>query len=67
MCYWGLDTNPCRFERTNKQAAFHSADVVVINDDVDVHVIREHCLPIRWPSGEALIVASVEFKREKIE
>lgn len=67
MRYWAFDTNICRFERTNKQAVLHSADVVVINDDIDVHIVRGHRPPTRWPSGETLILAGVEFEREQFE
>jgi hypothetical protein len=41
--------------------------VAVVNDDADVHVIRDHQPPKRWPSGEPLVVAGVEFERELFE
>jgi hypothetical protein len=66
MRYWTFDADTCRFERTDKQAAFQAAEVAVFNDDTDVQVIRDH-LPKRWPSGEPLIVAGVEFERELFE
>jgi hypothetical protein len=58
MRYWQFDPNTCRFERASKQAALHAADV---------HVIRDHQPPKRWPSGEPLVVAGVEFERELFE
>jgi hypothetical protein len=42
----------------------HAADVAVVNDDTDVQVISDHQ---RWPSGEPLVVAGVEFERELFE
>ena len=56
-----------RFERASKQAALHAADVAVVNDDTDVQVISDHQPPKRWPSGEPLVVAGVEFERELFE
>lgn len=67
MRYRQFDPNICRFERATKQAALHAADVAVVNDDADVHVIRDHQPPKRWPSGEPLVVAGVEFDRELFE
>ena len=55
------------FERASKQAALHAADVAVVNDDTDVQVISDHQPPKRWPSGEPLVVAGVEFERELFE
>lgn len=66
MRYWTFDADTCRFERTDKQAAFQTAEVAVVNDDTDVQVIRDH-QPKRWPSGERLVVAGVEFERELFE
>lgn len=67
MRFWTFDPNTCRFERASKQAALHAADVAVVNDDTDVQVISDHQLPKRWPSGEPLVVAGVEFERELFE
>ena len=67
MRYWQFDPNTCRFERASKQTALHAADVAVVNDDTDVHVISDHQPPKRWPSGEPLVVAGVEFDRELFE
>ena len=64
MRFWTFDPNTCRFERASKQAALHAADVAVVNDDTDVQVISDHQPPKRWPSGEPLVVAGVEFERE---
>ncbi|MGD5109956.1 hypothetical protein QT886_22325, partial [Xanthomonas citri pv. citri] len=50
--------------RASKQAALHAADVAVVNDDTDVQVISDHQSPKRWPSGEPLVVAGVEFERD---
>jgi hypothetical protein len=41
--------------------------VAVVNDNTDVHVIRDNRSLKRWPSGEALIVAGVEFERDQFE
>ena len=56
-----------RAEEASKQAALHAADVAVVNDDTDVQVISDHQPPKRWPSGEPLVVAGVEFERELFE
>ncbi|MBV6885954.1 hypothetical protein [Xanthomonas euvesicatoria] len=45
----------------------HAADVAVVNDDKDVQVISDHQPPKRWPSGEPLVVAGVEFERGLFE
>lgn len=66
MRYWTFDANTCRFERASRQAALHADEVVVVNNDTDVQVIRDH-QPKRWPSGERLVVAGVEFEREFFE
>lgn len=50
-----------------QEAALHAADVAVVNDDTDVQVISDHQPPKRWPSGEPLVVAGVEFERELFE
>ena len=67
MRCWPFDANPCRFERAGKQAALHAADVAVVNYDTDLQVISDHQPPKRWPSGEPLVVAGVEFERELFE
>lgn len=67
MRYWAFNPNTCQFERTNKQIALHASDVAVVNDDTDVLVISDHQMPKRWPSGEPLVVAGVEFDRELFE
>ena len=41
--------------------------MAVISDDTDVQVVRDHAPPTRWPSGEPLVVAGVEFDRELFE
>ena len=66
MRCWTFHANTCRFERASK-AALHAADVAVVNDDTDVQVISDHQPPQRWPSGEPLVVAGVEFERELFE
>lgn len=66
MRYWTFDANTCRFERASRQAALHAADVAVVNDDTDVQIIRDHQAK-RWPSGECLVVAGIEFEREFFE
>ncbi|MDD3326563.1 MAG: hypothetical protein PHW25_05690 [Zoogloea sp.] len=67
MRYWTFDTDTCRFERASRQAALRSADVAVVNDDSDVQVIRDQQPPRRWPGGEPLTVAGVQFDREEFE
>lgn len=58
-----LDIRPQHLPlRAGEQASrFHAADVAVVNDDTDVQP------PKRWPSGEQLVVASIEFERELFE
>ena len=41
--------------------------MAVISDDTDVQVVRDHAQPTRWPNGEPLVVAGVEFDRELFE
>lgn len=67
MRYWTFDANTCRFERAGRQAALHSAEVTVINDGNDVQIMYSRTPPARWPSGELLSVAGVEFEREQFE
>lgn len=67
MRTWAFNPNTCAFERTSRQVALLDADIAVINDDCDVHVINDHQPPQRWPSGEPLVVAGVEFDREHFE
>jgi hypothetical protein len=67
MRFWTFDPNTCCFERASKQAALDAADVAVVNNDADVHVISDHQPPKRCPSGEPLVVAGVEFERELFE
>lgn len=67
MRFWTFDPNTCRFERSNRQAALHTCDVAVVNDNADVHIIHAGQLPSRWPCGEPLVVAGVEFERELFE
>ena len=49
------------------ESALAQATKKRINDDADVHVISDHQPPKRWPSGEPLVVAGVEFERELFE
>ena len=67
MRCWTFDPNTCRFERAGKQAALQAAEVAVVNDDADVQIICDQQPPKRWPSGEPLVVAGVEFERELFE
>lgn len=64
MRVWSFNSNTCRFDRVGRAAL---ADVAVISDDTDVQVVRDHAPPTRWPSGEPLVVAGVEFDRELFE
>jgi hypothetical protein len=66
MRYWTFNVNTCRFERTSRQAALRNADIAVVNDDIDVHIIQDQ-QPKRWPSGEPLVLAGVPFEREQFE
>lgn len=66
MRYWTFDANTCRFTRASRQAALHTDEVAVVNNDTDVQVIRDQ-QPQRWLSGERLVVAGVEFERESFE
>ena len=66
MRYWTFDANTCRFKRASRQAALHTDEVAVVNNDTDVQVIRDQ-QPQRWLSGERLVVAGVEFERESFE
>lgn len=63
--YWIFDADACTFERCDKQAAL-DADMPVIVSDGDVHV-RIDGDSRRWPSGETLTVAGVQFDREAFE
>lgn len=67
MRCWTFNVNTCGFERTNSRTAFEGNEVAVINDCIDVYVIRERQSPKRWSSGEQLIVAGIEFEREQFE
>ncbi len=67
MRYWIFNADACRFDRATKQVALREADIAVLNDDNDVHVIRDHQPPKRWLSGGPLVVAGVEFERELFE
>ena len=66
MKIWTFNPATCVFERGGR-AALAEADVAVINDDADVQVMRDQTPPTRWPSGEPLVVAGVEFDRELFE
>ena len=66
MRVWSFNPNTCRFDRVGR-AALAEADVAVISDDTDVQVVRDHAQPTRWPNGEPLVVAGVEFERELFE
>lgn len=67
MRFWTFNPNTCCFERSSRLAALRAADVAVINDDADVQIIQDDLPPSRWPSGEPLVVAGVEFPRELFE
>jgi len=67
MRFWLFNPNTCRFDRASKQATLHAVEVAVINDDNDVLVITDRHPPKRWPSGEPLTVAGVQFNREDYE
>jgi len=45
--------NTYQFEQAGR-AALATAALAVVNDDIDVQVVREHELPKRWPNGERL-------------
>lgn len=66
MKIWTFNPNTCQFDRAGR-AALTNATLAVINDDIDVQVLAEHEAPKRWPSGERLVVAGVEFDREFFE
>ena len=66
MKIWTFNVETCRFDRVGR-AALAEADLAVISDDTDVQVVRDHAQPTRWPSGEPLVVAGVEFERELFE
>lgn len=67
MRYWTFEPSSCRFERATRNAALRDADTAVVNDGIDVYVIRD-CEPLkRWRSGETLVVAGVPFERELFE
>jgi len=66
MKIWTFNPATCVFERGGR-AALAVADVAVINDDADVHVVRDQSAPQRWPTGEPLCVAGCEFERELFE
>lgn len=63
MRIWTFNPETCVFERGGR-AALAEADVAVINDDADVHLVRDHAAPQRWPTGEPLVIAGCEFERE---
>ena len=63
---WSFNPNTCRFDRVGR-AALAEAAVAVISDDTDVQVMRDQAPPTRWPSGEPLVVAGVEFDCELFE
>jgi hypothetical protein len=67
MRYWTFNASTCRFERANTHAALREGDVAVVNGDSDVQIIRDHQQPRRWPNGERLVLAGVEFDREDFE
>ena len=66
MRVWSFNPDTCRFDRVGR-AALAEAVVAVISDNTDVQVVRDHAQPTRWPSGEPLVVAGVEFERELFE
>ena len=51
MRVWTFNTDTCTFERGGR-AALAEADVAVISDHTDVHVVRDHAAPQRWPSPD---------------
>lgn len=64
--YWIFDADACAFERCDQQTAIESDVPVIVNDGDDVHV-RIDGESRRWPSGELLNVAGVQFDREDFE
>ena len=66
MRVWSFNADTCRFDRVG-HAALAESDLAVISDDTDVQVVRDQAPPTRWPSGELLVVAGVEFDRELFE
>lgn len=67
MRFWVFNPDTCRFDRASEQATLHAAGVAVVNNDNDVLVIIDQQPPKRWPSGEPLTVAGVQFDREDYE
>jgi hypothetical protein len=66
MTIWTFNPDTCTFQ-PGRHDALAEADVAVVKDDTDVHVVRNHAAPRRWPTGEPLIVAGCEFEREQFE
>lgn len=64
--YWIFDADACTFRRCDQQAATEADVPVIVNDGDDVHV-RIDGEARRWPSGEPLTVAGVQFDREDFE
>ena len=52
MKIWTFNPATCVFERGGR-AALDEADLAVISDHTDVHVVRDHAAPQRWPTGAA--------------
>lgn len=67
MRYWTFEPNLCRFERSPRIAALGNDGTAVVNDGMDVYIIRDKEPATRWSSGEPLVVAGVEFERELFE
>ena len=66
MKIWTFNPATCVFERGGR-AALAEADMAVISDHTDVHVVRDHAAPQRWPTGEPLVVAGCQFERGEFE
>lgn len=66
MKFWMFNIDTCQFEQVGRVALANAA-LAVVNDGIDVQVVHEHEPPKRWPSGECLVVAGVEFERELFE
>lgn len=66
MAYWLFDENQCTFEPSDMLMTQDSDLPVVFSNGEDVFV-RVATNEQRWPSGERLVVAGVEFERELFE
>lgn len=63
--FWKFNEDACTFEQCDRQNALDADVPVIVNDgDVCVQIEGE---ARRWPYGEPLTVAGVEFDREDFE